>query len=148
MTLTINPEEGKRKLLQRVNVYDDFLAEMINIGLILPREYYKHPSDLRREQLEKMIDEEFKPLAFRHTLLLQLLGCREEEYLMREKVSDPKEIPSFEVIKHWNEEDARDFKKWYLDKYFFKYFEELDKEQINYASKLCKEIGIYLDKAA
>ena len=133
---------GYRRVLERVDFYDDFLREMIGAGFVVPKEYRKNPSILTEKQLRELIDQEFKPLTLGHRNLLQLLELRREEWVKRERVKIPEEIAPSNVITDWNEDNSENFKSWYLDHYFFKVKSPLDERQISYARGLCKYFGI------
>jgi len=136
---------GYDKVLGRVHLYDEFLREMIGMGFVVPKDFRGHPSDLKKESLQSLIDSEFKPLSFKHEMLLQLLELRGEEHIQRENQKRWEDITPSGVLYAWNKKDSRNFKSWYLDKYYFTSNDPLDESQIKYARKLSKNIGIFFN---
>ena len=48
---------------------------MVGMGFVVPENYRKNPSKLDKNSLTELIDSEFKPMTFKHRMLLQLLEC-------------------------------------------------------------------------
>lgn len=129
--------------IEKVHMYDEFLREMIGLGVTVPREYEENPSRLGRDELVGIIDSSFKPFDFHHVMLLQLLRCREEVYIRREKVPSPEMVGSSETADKWNKKSSADFKRWYLEEYTKcpLVVSCLDNKQRAYAVRLAKDAG-------
>ena len=128
---------------RKVDMYDEFLEEMIDFGVKIPQQYSDNPSRLRREELVGIIDSEFPAFTMKHAMLLQLLACREELYYQRQRALSPEKVSPSQTMQHWNEESSNNFKEWYLGHYLQcpLVADSLNKAQRKYALSLAKVIG-------
>lgn len=153
-------EEYIKKILEVVDKKDDFLRELINMGIKLPEGI--NPREIYGKMLVDLVDEQISKKNIvlipspMHRVYLQVVALRDHEYYLRQKEAwyaseqcrAQKDITMQMVIDSWNEEVADSIHGWkhsdkfnfdYLNNYF-DYKRELSSNQIRFGQSLVDSV--------